>query len=90
MIRRFMGDNIYQGGWFITTKTDGEGRVSYCDPLATASGKAFRAAVEGRVRYVKAAVGSTRREPGSINDFAVVRPTRGKCDFWDLNAAVLH
>lgn len=53
MLRRFMGDNVYQGGWFITTKTDDEGRVSYAEPLATASGKAFRAAVEGRVRYVK-------------------------------------
>lgn len=53
MLRRFMGDNIYQAGWFITTKTDQQGRVSYCEPLATASGKAFRAAVEGRVRYVK-------------------------------------
>ena len=57
MLRRFIGDNIYQGGWFITTKTDDEGRVSYCEPLATASGKAFRAAVEGRVQYVKAVVG---------------------------------
>lgn len=53
MLRRFMGDNIYQGGWFITTKRDDEGRVSYAEPLATASGKAFRAAVEGRIRYVK-------------------------------------
>jgi hypothetical protein len=53
MLRRFMGDNIYQAGWFITTKTDEDGRVSYAEPLATASGKAFRAAVEGRVNYVR-------------------------------------
>jgi Restriction endonuclease XhoI len=53
MIRRFIGDNIYQAGWFITTKTDGAGRVTYAEPLATASGKAFRAAVEGRVKYVR-------------------------------------
>jgi Restriction endonuclease XhoI len=53
MLRRFMGDNIYQAGWFITTKTSEDGRVSYAEPLATASGKAFRAAVEGRVNYVR-------------------------------------
>jgi hypothetical protein len=53
MLRRFMGDNIYQGGWFITTHIDEQGHVSYAEPLATASGKAFRTAVEGRVSYVK-------------------------------------
>lgn len=53
MLRRFMGDNIYQAGWFITTKTDDEGRVSYVEPLATASGKVFRVAVQGRVNYVR-------------------------------------
>jgi hypothetical protein len=53
MLRRFMGDNVYQGGWFITTKVDQDGRVSYAEPLATAAGKAFRVAVEGRVRYVQ-------------------------------------
>jgi hypothetical protein len=57
MLRRFMGDNIYQGGWFITTKTDREGKVSYVEPLATASGRAFRTAVEGRVNYVKSVLG---------------------------------
>jgi hypothetical protein len=53
MLKRFMGDNIYQGGWFITTKTDEGGRVSYTEPLATASGRAFRVAVQGRVNYVR-------------------------------------
>ncbi|MGN8050734.1 PaeR7I family type II restriction endonuclease [Curtobacterium sp. 22159] len=53
MLRRFMGDNIYQGGWFITTKVDDEGQVNYAEPLATATGKAFRAAVEGRVAYIR-------------------------------------
>jgi len=52
MLKRFIGDNIYQAGWFITTNTDAAGRVSYAEPLATASGKAFRAAVEGRVNYI--------------------------------------
>ncbi|WP_432948271.1 PaeR7I family type II restriction endonuclease [Kribbella sp. CA-253562] len=56
MLRRFMGDNIYQAGWFITTKTDDAGRVSYTEPLATATGKAFRVAVEGRVNYVRSVI----------------------------------
>lgn len=53
MLRRFLGDNVYQGGWFITTKVDDDGGVSYAEPLSTATGKAFRAAVEGRVNYVR-------------------------------------
>ena len=48
-----MGDNIYQAGWFITTSINDAGRVSYAEPLATASGRAFRVAVEGRVNYVR-------------------------------------
>ena len=31
-IRRAMGDNIHQAGWFITTKTDEDGRMSYAEP----------------------------------------------------------
>lgn len=53
MLKRFMADNIYQAGWFITTKIDDTGKVSYAEPLATATGKAFRVAVEGRVNYVR-------------------------------------
>lgn len=39
MLKRFMGDNIYQGGWFITTKVDDQDKVTYSEPLATASGR---------------------------------------------------
>ena len=53
MVSRFLRDNIYQAGWFITTKVDDQGRVSYTEPLATATGNAFRAAVKGRVEYIK-------------------------------------
>lgn len=56
MLSRFMGDNIYQAGWFITTKADEKGRVSYTEPLATASRKAFRVAVEGRVKFIHSVV----------------------------------
>lgn len=57
MLKRLMGDNIYQGGWFITTKIDDEDKVSYAEPLATASAKAFRAAVDGRVKFVRSVLG---------------------------------
>jgi hypothetical protein len=57
MLRRFLGDNVYQAGWFITTTVDDDGHISYNEPLQTASGKAFRAAVEGRVNYVKSVLG---------------------------------
>lgn len=53
MIKRFIADNIYQAGWLIAIKVDDSGRVSYNEPLATASGKAFRAAVEGRVNLIR-------------------------------------
>lgn len=51
--------DVYHAGWFITTKIDGEGKVVYAEPLATASGDAFRAAVKGRVEYVKAVLGES-------------------------------
>jgi hypothetical protein len=53
MVRRFISDNVYQAGWFITTKTDDAGKVSYDEPLAIASGKAFRASAQGRVQYIR-------------------------------------
>lgn len=57
MLRRFLGENVYQAGWFITTKIADDSIVSYTEPLATASGRAFRAAVEGRVNYVRTVLG---------------------------------
>lgn len=54
-----MRGDVYHAGWFITTKIDGEGKVVYAEPLATASGDAFRAAVKGRVEYVKAVLGES-------------------------------
>lgn len=53
MISRFVGDNIYQAGWFITTKSHGDCTVTYSEPLATATGKSFRTAARGRVDFVK-------------------------------------
>jgi len=57
MISRFVGDNIYQAGWFITTKAHDDGKVTYLEPLATATGKSFRVAVKGRVDFVRSVLG---------------------------------
>lgn len=57
MLRRFLGENVYQAGWFITTKVADDGTVSYTEPLLAASGRAFRVAVEGRVNYVRTVLG---------------------------------
>ncbi|ETK34234.1 hypothetical protein MPTA5024_20470 [Microbispora sp. ATCC PTA-5024] len=53
MVRRFIGDGIYQAGWFIATKRTEEGIV-YNEPLATATAEAFTAQIRGRVAYVDA------------------------------------
>lgn len=52
MISRFVGDNVYQAGWFITTQSHEHG-VTYVEPLATATGRSFRVAVQGRVNLVR-------------------------------------
>ncbi|MFF5171747.1 PaeR7I family type II restriction endonuclease [Micromonospora sp. NPDC000089] len=53
MLRRFIGDNIYQAGWFITSKMT-PGSISYTEPLATATALAFQTAIRGRLEFVKA------------------------------------
>jgi len=53
MLRRFMGDNIYQASWFITTRINEAGVVTYDEPLTIASGRVFRSAIEARVSFVK-------------------------------------
>jgi hypothetical protein len=60
MLRRSMGENVYQAGWYITTsidEVDDAAPVRYAEPLSTATGRAFRAAVHGRVNYVKSVLG---------------------------------
>jgi hypothetical protein len=56
MVSRFVGDNIYQAGWFITTSLDDNGTVTYSEPLATATARSFRAAVKGRVDFIQSIV----------------------------------
>ncbi|MEV0581293.1 PaeR7I family type II restriction endonuclease [Nonomuraea sp. NPDC050310] len=53
MVKRFIGENIYQAGWFVTTKVTDEGIV-YNEPLATATAEAFAVQIRGRVEFVKA------------------------------------
>jgi hypothetical protein len=57
MLNRVLRDNIYQAGWFITTKIDRDGRVSFAEPLMTASGAAFRTMVEARVNLIRKKLG---------------------------------
>lgn len=57
MLSRLILDNVYQAGWFITTKAHADGRVTYSEPLATATAKSFRAAVSGRVDFVRSVLG---------------------------------
>jgi hypothetical protein len=53
MLRRFIGDNIYQAGWFLTTQIESDRTFSYAQPLATATGKSFQVAIQGRVDFVR-------------------------------------
>jgi hypothetical protein len=56
MMRRLLDENVYQAGWFITTsidEIDDAAPVRYVEPLAAATGRAFRAAVQQRVDHVK-------------------------------------
>jgi hypothetical protein len=53
MLTRFIGDQIYHGGWFVTTKRDSEKLVTYQEPLVIATARSFAVAIEGRINYVK-------------------------------------
>ncbi|WP_169983802.1 PaeR7I family type II restriction endonuclease [Microbispora sp. H10836] len=53
MVKRFIGDGVYQAGWFMATKRTEEG-ITYTEPLATATAEAFGVQIRGRVEYVNA------------------------------------
>ncbi|PZH16441.1 hypothetical protein C1I97_06550 [Streptomyces sp. NTH33] len=57
MMRRFIGKNVYDIGWFLTTKRSKDGTVTYKEPLPTATSRALQVAIEGRVKLVKAMLG---------------------------------
>jgi hypothetical protein len=60
MIDRFLSAQIYNAGWFLTTKRTKQGMVTYEEPLATACGAAFGAAIRGRIEYVRAVAARPR------------------------------
>ncbi|MFB6889357.1 PaeR7I family type II restriction endonuclease [Kitasatospora sp. NPDC056327] len=59
MIRRFIGENVYNAGWFVTTQRHGP-TVTYKEPLATATAEAFRVAIEGQINWVRTVVDQQR------------------------------
>ncbi|GGU21582.1 PaeR7I family type II restriction endonuclease [Lentzea flava] len=61
MIQRFFNHKVYQGGWFLTTKRDPDGGVSYDEPMANACAATFAAEIVGRVNVVMAAVAAEKK-----------------------------
>ncbi|SFL14906.1 Restriction endonuclease XhoI [Streptosporangium canum] len=59
MVKRFIGERVYQAGWFVTTKVTDEGIV-YNEPLATAAAAAFAVQIRGQVEYVKTVLDAMR------------------------------
>ncbi|GAA4966355.1 type II restriction enzyme [Nonomuraea thailandensis] len=59
MVKRFIGDGVYQAGWFIATKKTDEGIV-YNEPLVTATAEAFTAQIRGRIDFVNAVLNAKR------------------------------
>ncbi|WP_432108428.1 PaeR7I family type II restriction endonuclease [Streptomyces sp. AA1529] len=57
MISRFVGENVYDAGWFLTTQRAEDGSVKYKEPLPTANARTLQVAIEGRVNLVKAMLG---------------------------------
>ncbi|MFJ2771748.1 PaeR7I family type II restriction endonuclease [Streptomyces sp. NPDC087300] len=57
MISRFVGENVYDIGWFITTQRADGGDITYKEPLPTATARTLQVAIEGRVNLVKAMLG---------------------------------
>ncbi|MGW1277906.1 PaeR7I family type II restriction endonuclease [Streptomyces tsukubensis] len=57
MISRFVGENVYDIGWFITTQRAGNGNITYKEPLPTATARTLQVAIEGRINLVKAMLG---------------------------------
>ncbi|MBA3916164.1 MAG: restriction endonuclease [Acidobacteriales bacterium] len=53
MLTRFLNDQVYHAGWFLTTKRDSVRSVSYDQPLPAATALSFAVAIEGRVNYVR-------------------------------------
>lgn len=57
MISRFVGENVYDIGWFVTTQRAEDGGITYKEPLPTSTARTLQVAIEGRVKLVKAMLG---------------------------------
>ena len=68
MLRRFLAEHIYEAAWFVTTEMASTGGATYSEPLDLATGRAFKAAIEGRVAFAK----SVLDQPGAPQ----VQPTQ--------------
>lgn len=62
-LSRFVGEKLYDAGWFLTTKREGDDQFSYAEPLATATAKTLAGLIKSRVEYVKQVVDSPRQPP---------------------------
>ncbi|MEV7648015.1 PaeR7I family type II restriction endonuclease [Arthrobacter sp. NPDC089319] len=55
-LSRFVGEKLYDAGWFLTTKREGDGQFSYREPLATATAGTLAGLIQARVDFVKQVV----------------------------------
>ena len=55
-LSRFVGEKLYDAGWFLTTKREGNGEFSYQEPLATATASTLAGLIKSRVDFVKQVV----------------------------------
>lgn len=56
-LSRFVGEKLYDAGWFLTTKREPDGSFSYKEPLATATARTFAGLIQSRVDYVRQVLG---------------------------------
>lgn len=52
-LSRFVGEKLYDAGWFLTTRRDGDDRFGYAEPLATATASTLAGLIKSRVDFVR-------------------------------------
>lgn len=55
-LSRFVGEKLYDAGWFLTTKREEGDQFSYREPLATATATTLAGLIKSRVDFVKQVV----------------------------------
>jgi hypothetical protein len=56
-LSRFVGEKLYDAGWFLTTYRVGDGTYIYNEPLPTATAATLAGLIKARVDYVKEVLG---------------------------------